>query len=264
MNQLKVALDQRLEEHLMDDSPHIQTLFDSARYTVFAPSKRLRPLLLLGILDAYGIPIEKGLDAACALEMIHTYSLIHDDLPCMDDDEIRRGQPSLHTITSDGHAVLTGDYLLTKAFDVLSHASGCDDSLRVSLIQILAKAAGAHGMIGGQVMDIAWDGCDKDIETIQLMLNYKTGALFKAAFEMGALIANVSDNDRDHLTKIGEHLGLSFQLIDDLTDQDGLFEEETGEALLKRLGEEMTHSLNALTTKSALLESLMAKSLART
>ena len=191
------------------DGPHA-LLFEAARYSLLLPGKRLRPLFTLSVLEDYGMPIQEGLDAACALEMIHTYSLIHDDLPCMDNDDLRRGQPTLHKVYGEGQAVLAGDFLLTRSFEIIA--------THPELVSILAKHAGGNGLIGGQVIDLLSEGKKINWETLQLMYLGKTAALFSAALEFGGVIAEVSNEELASLKKAGECFGVAFQIQDDISD----------------------------------------------
>ncbi len=191
------------EEHL---------LFEAARYSLEG-GKRLRPLLTLTVLETFGQPIEKGLYPAAAIEMVHTFSLIHDDLPCMDDDDMRRGLPTLHKVYPESHAVLTGDFLFAYAFETLASAPELTDSEKNALISTLALRAGAKGMIGGQILDLT--GNPEDWEAMSLK---KTGALISAALEFGAILVGEALTP---FQEIGQYLGLAFQLIDDLLDGDG-------------------------------------------
>lgn len=191
-------------------------LFEAAHYSLEG-GKRLRPLITLAVVETFGKEIEKGLYPACALEMIHTYSLIHDDLPCMDDDDFRRGKPSLHRAYPESHAVLTGDFLLTYAFEVLVKAPHLSEAEKNRLVTVLALRAGSKGMIGGQVMDI--EGENLRLEDLITMHIKKTAALITAAFEFGGIIAG--QDDLTPFRVIGEHLGLAYQIIDDILDGDG-------------------------------------------
>ncbi|MBS0620462.1 MAG: polyprenyl synthetase family protein [Verrucomicrobia bacterium] len=202
-------------------------LFDAARYAVISPAKRLRPLLLLATAASYGISLESALHPACALELIHTYSLIHDDLPCMDDDALRRGRPTLHKIYPEWHALLTGDYLLTYAFEILSNAPGLSAEQKLSLIRILSQSAGAEGMIGGQMIDLLSEGKEIDFDLLHRMHLGKTAALIRSALECGAVLAKASPADQKLLRSAGETIGIAFQLIDDVLDEEGT-EEEIG------------------------------------
>ncbi|MCB1084875.1 MAG: polyprenyl synthetase family protein [Chlamydiia bacterium] len=192
------------------EGPH-KTLYEGARYSLLGGGKRLRPHLLLSVLEDYQVPYEKGLDVACAIEMIHTYSLIHDDLPCMDDDDLRRAKPSLHKVLGEGMAVLVGDFLLTYAFEVLS-------SFPSSILSLIARAAGAEGVIGGQVVDILHEGKEIDENAFNFMISGKTSALFRASLECGGILAGATPQDRERLRKGGEAFGIAFQIQDDLLD----------------------------------------------
>lgn len=198
---------------------HLEKLFisdenpctEAARYSIFSSGKRLRPNIVLDVLLSFEKPIELGLDAACSLEIIHTYSLIHDDLPCMDNDEMRRGKPTVHIAYGEEIAVLTGDYLLTYAFEVLAKAD-LPSTTSIELIKILTKNAGIKGMIGGQILDL--DSSKK----LEEMHRKKTGALFSAAFSFGAIIGGASIAEQKNLAHIGTKLGLAYQIIDDIQD----------------------------------------------
>jgi len=193
-------------------------LYESARYSLLSGGKRLRPLLCMAAGMVFDADPDTLLTPACALEMVHTYSLIHDDLPCMDDDDLRRGKPTLHKVCPEGHAVLTGDYLLTYAFQVLSEAPHLSNRQKLTLIHILAKRAGAQGMIGGQVIDLASEGDLIDFETLKFMHLGKTAALISASLEFGGLVAETSKQDGTHLINAGNYLGLAFQFTDDILD----------------------------------------------
>lgn len=193
--------------------PHTDSvLHQAARYSLEG-GKRLRPLLLLSVLESVGHPVESGLYPACALELIHTYSLIHDDLPCMDNDDFRRGKPTLHQAYPENLALLVGDFLLTYAFEVLSLSPDLDIESQLALVKLLSKAAGAQGMIGGQLLDIT------DSEDWELQHEKKTGALITCAFLFGGKIAAV---DQKILQQLGMTLGKAYQLVDDLIDGDGV------------------------------------------
>ena len=167
-------------------------LFDSARYSLFSGGKRLRPLLALASAHTFDSSLEKALDPACALECIHTYSLIHDDLPCMDNDDMRRGKPTLHRAFPEWHALLTGDYLATFAFEIIAKSPALSDAEKIDLISVLANRAGAHGMIGGQMIDLLSQGVQVDKEMLHQMHAHKTACLISASLEFGAIVANAS------------------------------------------------------------------------
>ena len=195
-------------------------LGESARYTTLAGGKRLRPRFVIATAELYNVPLEHTLYPACTLELIHAYSLIHDDLPCMDNDDFRRGKPSLHKVYPEGHALLTGDFLLTYAFEVLADAPFISAHQKVALIKTLASQAGAHGMIGGQELDLASVRQEISWETLLFIHKNKTAALITAAIEFGGILGN--SPDMKLLRTIGEQVGLAFQILDDLEDSDDL------------------------------------------
>jgi geranylgeranyl diphosphate synthase type II len=180
--------------------------------------KRLRPILTLTTAETFGSSAEAALSTACALEMIHTYSLIHDDLPCMDDDDFRRGQPTLHRAFTEAHAVLAGDYLLTYAFEVIVNDPYLESDQKVAIIALVAKSSGGEGMIAGQIMDIEAEGKQIDIDAMRHIHRHKTGALISAAIECGGIIAGADPSQIATLKQVGADLGLAFQIIDDVID----------------------------------------------
>jgi len=196
-------------------------LHDAMRYSVFAGGKRIRPVLMLAACETVGGEIANVLPAACAIEMIHSYSLIHDDLPAMDDDDFRRGNPTNHKIYGEATAILAGDALLTEAFILLSNNNSwgdlpCDSYREV--INILAKSAGSHGMVGGQIVDMEAEKNPVDLPTLEYIHTHKTGALILAAIEIGALLGGASDEQHRALCRYGEAIGLAFQVADDILD----------------------------------------------
>ncbi len=250
-----------IEEKLASLFSEEDGLSDAARYALLAPAKRLRPLLTLATALDFGVSSEKALVPACALELVHTYSLIHDDLPCMDDDDFRRGKPSLHKAYTEGHAVLTGDFFLTYAFQLLSESPHLSTEQRLALIRTLSLRAGAHGMIGGQVADIAERDNPVSWETLQYIHFNKTAALITAALEFGGIIAEASPQEMSLLQTIGNHLGLAFQALDDIKDADEGFHNiishlglEKSHIYVDALLASMTASLNQLPRASRLLE----------
>lgn len=200
-------------------------LFESARYSLLASGKRLRPLLVLAVTESYGVSHKHALHPACALEMIHTYSLIHDDLPCMDDDDLRRGKPTLHKVYPEWHALLTGDYLLTYAFEVLAEAPHLTAEQKIALVRSLSSHAGSHGMIGGQMIDLLFEGKTIDWNILEQMHRGKTASLISACLEFGGIIAGAPPQDILTLKKAGADIGIAFQLIDDILDDTGTQEE---------------------------------------
>lgn len=206
---------------------------ESMRYAVFAGGKRLRPFLTLGCAELFGVPQARALRAAAAIEALHTYSLVHDDLPCMDDDDLRRGRPTTHRKFDEATAVLAGDALLTIAFGILAgpetHPSG---DVRAALVARLASAGGHDGMIGGQMIDmLAPERTYGEAEVI-LLQRMKTGALFEFSCEAGAILAEAGEEDRRRLRDYARDLGLAFQIADDLIDALGT-EEQAGKAVGK-------------------------------
>ena len=188
-------------------------------YPVFGGGKRVRPLLCLAAAEALGQPPEIALAPAAAVELVHTYSLVHDDLPAMDDDDERRGRPTVHVAFDEATAILVGDALLTEAFRVLAEAQA-DPAVQVRWISELARASGHHGMVGGQVADVAWSGDDSAVSAVEAIHRAKTGALLRAAVVLGGLAAGASEAQLEAMVRYGEQLGLAFQLADDVLDAD--------------------------------------------
>ncbi len=193
-------------------------LYQVVRYALLAKGKRLRPLICLVTAQMLGKEVFNAIDSACALEMIHTYSLIHDDLPCMDDDDWRRGRPSVHKAFSEGQAVLAGDYLLTHAFLVIAKSSGISNDQKVRLIEVLASLSGGDGMVLGQSLDLLAMKEKIDMKTLRTIHAYKTGAMFIASLLFGAIIANASKKEEKILESFGSKIGLAFQIVDDILD----------------------------------------------
>lgn len=223
LSYLKTTLEKinkHLDQLILEKNVPYNSLFQAARYALIGEAKRIRPLLTLATAAMLGISEEVALTPACALEIIHTYSLIHDDLPCMDNDDFRRGKPTVHRIYNEGHAVLTGDFLLTYAFEVIVEAPLLSDKQKLSLISYLAKNAGAHGMIGGQIMDIAATEQSLDLSTLELLHRCKTGALLSTAIEFALIIAdkNVEERHKATLRQFAQSIGLAFQIVDDILD----------------------------------------------
>ncbi|RLB03612.1 MAG: polyprenyl synthetase family protein [Deltaproteobacteria bacterium] len=217
-----------LERYLPPIQDPTRNLVDSMRYSLFAGGKRLRPILCLGAVETLGEDPELCLPVACALEMIHTYSLIHDDLPAMDDDDLRRGKPTNHKIFGEAMAILAGDGLLTEAFYLLSKF-GLNDLIRptklIEIIKIISNAAGWRGMVGGQTIDMESEGKQIEPSLLELMHSCKTGALITASVESGAVAAGADEEKRKALVNYGRHFGMAFQITDDLLDVTGNSEE---------------------------------------
>lgn len=215
---------QRVEQHLdalLTDAPHDPTELPAAmRYAALGGGKRIRPFLLIQAAALFGAPIERALDAACAIELLHCYSLVHDDLPAMDDDTLRRGRPTVHIAFNEATAILAGDALLTLAFEVMAGASD-DPRIAAGLVSRLAKAAGWRGMAAGQALDLAAEGRRFPTDTIRRLQSLKTGALIAYACEGGAILGGAEPKERAALLTFGESIGLAFQVADDLLDVEG-------------------------------------------
>ncbi len=197
-------------------------LVQAMRYAVIGGGKRLRPLLLCATADIHGVDRSASVRAGAALEAIHVYSLVHDDLPCMDDDELRHGKPTVHRAFDEATAVLAGDALNDLAFEILSDpATSGDPFTRIELVRTLALASGHHGMAGGQMMDLVAENETFDLPTITRLQQLKTGALLGAAVEMGAILGRVPPEGRTHLRGYARDIGLAFQIADDLIDHEG-------------------------------------------
>jgi geranylgeranyl diphosphate synthase type II len=194
------------------------TIHKAMRYSLFAGGKRLRPVLTLAAAEACGGACDDAIAAACAVECIHTYSLIHDDLPCMDDDDLRRGRPTSHKVFGEGIAVLAGDALLTIAFEILAHAKATSRYPMASIIRELAHAAGSRWLIGGQVADLEGEGRKLAGAELKYIHRCKTAALLTTSIRLGAMSANATPARFAALTDFGQSLGLAFQVIDDILD----------------------------------------------
>jgi geranylgeranyl diphosphate synthase type II len=222
-------VDGALDHYLPRQTELPFSLHGAMRYSVFAGGKRIRPILLLAACTAVGGTAHDALPVACAMEMIHTYSLIHDDLPAMDNDDFRRGRPTSHKVYGEATAILAGDALLTEAFVLMSHAATVSRIPATSLgavIHEIAYCAGSHGMVGGQVVDMESEGKHEiDLPTVQYIHTHKTGALIKASVKAGALIGAASDDQLTALTRYGETIGLAFQIADDILDIEGTTEQ---------------------------------------
>ena len=197
------------------------TLERSMEYSLMAGGKRLRPVLLMAAADAVGKDGAAFLTTGCAIEMIHTYSLIHDDLPAMDNDDYRRGKPTNHKVFGDGIAVLAGDALLTLAFEVMLRQEGTAPETLVTVVSEMSRAAGPYGMVGGQVLDLEGEGRRLDLAALRKIHMGKTGALFCAAIRSGAILAGAKEEELAALTLYAERFGLAFQITDDILDVTG-------------------------------------------
>jgi farnesyl diphosphate synthase len=210
-------------------------LVEAMRYAAIGGGKRVRPLLVVSTAALFGVDRDAAVRVGTAIEAIHVYSLIHDDLPCMDDDDLRHGKPTLHHKFDEATAVLAGDSLHALAFEILADPqTTADPFTRVQLIATLGRASGMDGMAGGQMMDMVADeeGIDYDLHTVTRLQQLKTGALLAAAVEMGAILGRVAPEGRGHLRNYARDIGLAFQIADDLLDVEG-DQEKAGKALRK-------------------------------
>ncbi|HEY0420132.1 MAG TPA: polyprenyl synthetase family protein [Acetobacteraceae bacterium] len=222
MRALQDGVNRRLEALLPAGRDPSHPLHSSMRYALMAPGKRIRPLLTILSTSVLGADDAAALDAGCALEMVHTASLILDDLPSMDDARLRRGQKAAHLVFGEDVAILAAISLLSRAFGVLASVRHLPGAVRAELVEILSEATGACGLSGGQVDDLREAFCARPAERIAAVNHLKTGMLFLAAVEMAASIARVGEGERAALRRFAENLGWAFQLRDDLLDEDGV------------------------------------------
>lgn len=224
MNQRKQHIDSCLESFLKKEDTFPPVIHRAMRYAVFNGGKRLRPIMVLeGSRLAGGNP-EAALPIACAMEMIHSYSLVHDDLPAMDDDDLRRGKPTCHRVFGEANAILTGDALLTEAFHLMAGSTVLAAANPLKLLQVIreiAHAAGSEGMIGGQVIDLDAENKVLDQQQLQQLHALKTGALFEASLRSGAILGGMDDEGLTALSQYAHQFGLAFQITDDILDVSG-------------------------------------------
>lgn len=212
-------IEKRLEELLPPSEEHPSVIHEAMRYAVFTGGKRFRPVLTLAACEAAGARMEEALLPAAAIELIHCYSLVHDDLPALDNDEVRRGKPTCHKKFGEAMALLAGDSLLTLAFQTLCQVQPAKTAL--ALISEISTAAGTCGMISGQVADLVTKPAELDLPTLDYISIHKTGQLIKASAVCGAIAGGASKDLREHMLRYGENIGLAFQSVDDLLDGDG-------------------------------------------
>lgn len=221
MAEKRRLVEQSLEE-LVKKNDEIPVITEAMRYSLFAGGKRLRPILSLMACELFDGDMEEVLPFACSIEMIHTYSLIHDDLPSMDNDDFRRGKPTSHKVFGEGFAVLAGDALLNHAFETMAK-----EILRnpktgfIRALDVISRASGISGMIGGQCIDLYYENKSIDIDTLKNMHGKKTGALISASLSVGALIAEAPDEHVANVSEFGKLIGLAFQIADDILDVEG-------------------------------------------
>jgi geranylgeranyl diphosphate synthase type II len=224
LSEKKVMVDRALEAYLPEPEGPASDVINAMKYSLFAGGKRLRPILCLAGAEAVGGTEKDCLPVACALELIHTYSLIHDDLPMMDDDDLRRGKPTNHKVFGEAVALLAGDGLLTEAFSLMTR----DDLTRrvapqvmLKVISLISHAAGYHGMVGGQVVDIQSEGKAVDFSVVEFIHAHKTGALISASVTSGAMLGRGNESQLQAITAYGGKIGLAFQISDDILDIEG-------------------------------------------
>ncbi|WP_297966792.1 polyprenyl synthetase family protein [uncultured Anaerovibrio sp.] len=213
-------IEQALVKELQEDKALDPTLCESMKYSLTAGGKRLRPILIMAAADAVGARGTDFIHIACAIEMIHTYSLIHDDLPAMDNDDYRRGKLTNHKVYGDGMAILAGDALLTQAFEVMLRQDNLPADVLLKVVREMAIGAGPNGMVGGQAIDLEAEGKQKSLSLSELKKMHagKTGALFRAAIRSGAIVAGATEKELEALTTYADCFGLAFQITDDILD----------------------------------------------
>ncbi len=221
MEERKALVDGALDRILSPAAAAPPRLLEAMRYSVFAGGKRLRPVLCLAAAESLGADPAPFLPAACALELVHTYSLIHDDLPAMDDNDLRRGRPTSHKVFGEALAILAGDALLTLAFGVVAGLEAAPPSVRTALCAALAEGSGGAGMVGGQALDLAAKGGERTAAELEEIHSRKTAALICAALSFGAILAGASEAQAGSLAGYGRALGMAFQVTDDILDATG-------------------------------------------
>jgi geranylgeranyl diphosphate synthase type II len=223
LNDRQTIVEEALLRYLPSEDNIPAEIFKAIHYSVFAGGKRIRPILCLAAVEAVGGDMAPAMPVACALELIHTYSLIHDDLPAMDNDDFRRGKPTSHKVFGEAIAILAGDALLTEAFVLLSRAEKVrlPAERRLAVIQIIAQAAGLSGMVGGQTLDLLAEKTTPDLEALRDIHRRKTGTLIVAAVKSGAIISSAREDKVQALIKYGMNIGLAFQIADDILNVEG-------------------------------------------
>lgn len=211
--------DSKLDYFMPKENQYPEIISKSMRYSVFAGGKRLRPILLISACEALGGDREKAAPFACAIEMIHTYSLIHDDLPAMDNDDYRRGMPTNHKAFGENIAILAGDALLNHSFEIMTEASyNSNDFKCVEAMRAIGKASGIRGMIGGQVIDVISDGKKINAKTLEFIHKNKTAAMIVGALTAGGILGGANETQVNRLAEAGERIGIAFQIQDDILD----------------------------------------------
>lgn len=243
-NQQSSKIERALDGFLPKAKERPAKLHEAMRYAVLGGGKRVRPILALAACETVGGDIKKVLPLACALELVHSYSLVHDDLPCMDDDDLRRGKPTCHKKYGEDTALLVGDALLTLAFKILTRRNPKNNlkdlERQLTAVAWIAEAIGTRGMVGGQAVDIEFQNKDADLATLQYINVNKSGALIAVALRAGAYIGGANPRQVEALYRYGKHVGLLFQIIDDILDHEGY-------SKLMGIAEAREHAANLLT-----------------
>ena len=258
------AVDEALERSLPPESAPPETVHKAMRYSVFAGGKRLRPVLVIAGAEAVGGAMDDVMPTACAMELIHTYSLVHDDLPAMDDDDFRRGRPTSHKVFGDAMAILAGDGLLTLAFRLLAEnlQPGMDGRVLRDVLVGIAEAAGTGGMVGGQVADLEAEGRQVTPEALDYIHLHKTAALIRASIRSGAALCGATPAQLQALAVAGTSLGLAFQIVDDILDVTGTTEQLGKTAGKDQAQQKATYpAVHGLAASRARAEALMAEAL---
>jgi geranylgeranyl diphosphate synthase type II len=222
------VVEQALARYMLAEEGPLADHIKAMRYSLFAGGKRIRPILALAAAEALHAETEDLLPVACALECIHTYSLIHDDLPAMDNDDLRRGKPTNHVVFGEAAAILAGDGLLSFAFELLTHPAtrhAIDPAAQLRMTNLIAHAVGPTGMVGGQSLDLAAEGKAITVDQLRLIHGCKTGALITASVQAGAIFGKADEKQFAALSRYGTQIGLAFQIVDDLLDVEGTTED---------------------------------------
>ena len=257
LNRRREIVESSLLQHLPPDATRPAVLHKAMRYAVMAGGKRLRPILAIAACEAVGGQPEQALLAGLSVEILHTYTLVHDDLPCMDDDALRRGKPTTHVVFGEANALLAGDALLTLAFEWLAGVTAPPPYAPGQLALELARAAGSQGVIGGQVEDLASEGIPPDADRVQYIHEHKTGALIRAAIRMGGICGGATPQALEALTRYGHAAGLAFQIADDILNvtstPEQLGKPVGSDAVLKKMTYVAVHGLEASRKQAAAL-----------
>ncbi|MCX7857850.1 MAG: polyprenyl synthetase family protein [Deltaproteobacteria bacterium] len=263
INEKKILIENTLREIFASFKEVPGILRDSMEYMIFSDGKKIRPILAIATCEALGKPIQNLLPFACAIEMIHTYSLIHDDLPSIDNDDLRRGKPTCHKVFGEAIAILAGDALLTEAFRIMSdkrYTENVSSRTVKRIIFEIAQAAGAEGMVGGQVMDVLYDGQEGSKTIVDFIHLHKTCALIKASVRVGAIIGGAKGKELKALSRYGECVGLAFQIVDDILDYEG-DENIVGKRLKKDERKQTYVKHYGLTTSKLKIEKLIEEAI---